>query len=183
MQVWTQRVRRKESSAGKKVIWWGQEERRRSSPFSLSLFLPVFVFLSALDLRYPLLSKGLEQAFAGATRHFNNACSTNFTKESQTEGVGAGSFPCYVPVHYTGEGEQGHNIEKTENVPHQCGLGANPGVNAIDLLHDTRHLCTRLRTDGIKAVSRGFSGGNLPKQEIAVEFDYSKQQNMKNFLS
>ena len=27
-------------------------------------------------------------------------------------------------------------------------------------LHDTRHLCTRLfRTDGIKAMSRGFSGG------------------------
>ena len=165
------------------MIWWGSEERRRSSPFSLSLSLPVFVFLSALDLRYPLLSKGLEQAFAGATRHFNNACSTNFTKESQTEGVGAGSFPCYVPVHYTGEGEEGQNIEKTENVPHQCGLGTNLGVNAIDLLHDTRHLCTRLRTDGTKAVSRGFSRGNLPKQEIAVEFDYSKQQNMKNFLS
>ena len=94
-----------------------------------------------------------------ATRHFNNACSTNFTKESQTEGVGAGSFPCYVPVHYTGEGEQGQNIEKTVNVSHQCGLGTNLGVNAIDLLHDTRHLCTRLRTDGIKAVSRSFSGG------------------------
>ena len=29
----------------------------------------------------------------------------------------------------------------------------------IDLIHDTRHLCTRLRTDGIKIMSRGFSGG------------------------
>ena len=110
------------------------------------------------SLQYSLLSKGLKKAFAGATRHFNNACSTNFTKESQTEGVGAGSSPCYVPVHYTGEGEQGQNIEKTENVPHQCGLGTNLGVNAIDLLHDTRHLCTRLRTDGIKVVSCSFSG-------------------------
>ena len=139
------------------MVGVGREEEEFSF---LALFLFRILFSSPLlILRYPLLSKGLEQAFAGATRHVNNACSTNFTKESQTEGVGAGSFPCYVPVHYTGEGEQGHNIEKTENVPHQCGLGANPGVNAIDLLHDTRHLCTRLRTDGIKAVSRGFSGG------------------------
>ena len=29
----------------------------------------------------------------------------------------------------------------------------------IDLIHDTRHLCTRLRTDGITAMSRGFFGG------------------------
>ena len=32
-------------------------------------------------------------------------------------------------------------------------------IMTIDLIHDTRHLCTRLRTDGIKAMSRGFSGG------------------------
>ena len=42
----------------------------------------------------------------------------------------------------------------------------------IDLIYVTRHLCTRLRTDGIKAVSRGFSGGkqviNFPTEEIAV---------------
>ena len=29
-------------------------------------------------------------------------------------------------------------------------------VMIIDLLHDIRHLCTHLRTDGIKAMSRGF---------------------------
>ena len=29
----------------------------------------------------------------------------------------------------------------------------------IDLIHDTQHLRTRLRTHGIKAMSRGFSGG------------------------
>ena len=29
----------------------------------------------------------------------------------------------------------------------------------IDLIRDTRHLCARLRTDGIKIMSRGFSGG------------------------
>ena len=28
----------------------------------------------------------------------------------------------------------------------------------IDLLHDTRHLCTRFRIDGIKPMSRGISG-------------------------
>ena len=32
-------------------------------------------------------------------------------------------------------------------------------ITAIDLIHDTRHLCTRLRTDGRKALSRGFSEG------------------------
>ena len=30
---------------------------------------------------------------------------------------------------------------------------------AIDLIHDARHICTPLRSDGIKAMSRGFSGG------------------------
>ena len=29
----------------------------------------------------------------------------------------------------------------------------------IGLIHDTRYLCTRLRTYGIKAMSRGFSSG------------------------
>ena len=32
-------------------------------------------------------------------------------------------------------------------------------IALIDLIYVTRHLCTRLRTDGIKAVSRGFSWG------------------------
>ena len=45
---------------------------------------------------------------------------------------------------------------------------------SVDLIHDARHLCTRLRTDGIKAMSHGFSGGkqviNFPIPEIAVEF-------------
>ena len=33
------------------------------------------------------------------------------------------------------------------------------GINSIDLIHDTRHLCKRLKTDGLKAMSRSFSGG------------------------
>ena len=33
----------------------------------------------------------------------------------------------------------------------------------IDLIHDTRHLRTHFRNDGIKAMSRGISGG---KQKI-----------------
>ena len=36
---------------------------------------------------------------------------------------------------------------------------------SIDRIHDIRHLCTRLRTDGIKAMSRGFPEG---KQVINV---------------
>ena len=58
----------------------------------------------------------------------------------------------------------------------------------IDLIHDAHNLCTRLRTDRIKAMSRGFAGGrhviNFSKkifQEIAVEFVYSLQQKMNNF--
>ena len=57
----------------------------------------------------------------------------------------------------------------------------------IDLIHDTRHLCTCLRIDGINAMSRGFSGGKqvkkLPMEEIAVEFVYPRQQEMKTFSS
>ena len=29
----------------------------------------------------------------------------------------------------------------------------------IDLIHDSRHLCSRIRIDEIKALSRGISGG------------------------
>ena len=44
----------------------------------------------------------------------------------------------------------------------------------IELIHDTRHLCSRFqvlkRTAGIKVMSRGFSGGkqtkNLPVQDL-----------------
>ena len=32
-------------------------------------------------------------------------------------------------------------------------------IEGIDLIHDARHLCTRSRIDGIKAMSHGFSGG------------------------
>ena len=34
-----------------------------------------------------------------------------------------------------------------------------PNLEQIDLIHDTYHLCTRSRIDGIKAMSRGLSGG------------------------
>ena len=50
-------------------------------------------------------------------------------------------------------------------------------LHYVHLIHDTRHLSTRLRTDGIEAMSRGFSGGKQekrPMQEIAVEFVYSR---------
>ena len=50
----------------------------------------------------------------------------------------------------------------------ELGLGrekADGGVSeqGIDLIHDPLHLCTRFRIDGIKAMSRGISGG---KQKI-----------------
>ena len=51
-----------------------------------------------------------------------------------------------------------------------------PGT--IDLIHDARRLCTRSGTDGIKTMSRGFSGGK--QVNICV---YSRQQEMKTFSS
>ena len=58
----------------------------------------------------------------------------------------------------------------------------------MHLVHDTRHLSTSLRTDGIKTMSRGFSGSKQVKkklrlEEIAVEFVYTRQQEMKTFSS
>ena len=40
---------------------------------------------------------------------------------------------------------------------------------AIDLIHDTRHLCKRLRVDGIKAMSRGFSFGKQVRKFANTE--------------
>ena len=57
----------------------------------------------------------------------------------------------------------------------------------VDLMLDARHLCKRLRTDGIKSTLCGLSGGqtslSLPMQEFAVEFVYSMQQKIYNFSS
>ena len=59
---------------------------------------------------------------------------------------------------------------------------------APDYIYDSRHLCARLRTDGIKAMSRGLSRGKQVKNIVSgrnrrVEFVYSRQQEMKTFLS
>ena len=55
-------------------------------------------------------------------------------------------------------------------------VGKRKGAT-IDLIHHTRHLCTRFRIGGIKAMSRGISGANkrenLPMREIALDFVYS----------
>ena len=57
------------------------------------------------------------------------------------------------------------------------GWPVKKGIAQIDFIHDIRHLCTCSRIDGIRAKSRGISGGkqviNLPIQVIAVEFVYS----------
>ena len=39
-------------------------------------------------------------------------------------------------------------------------IGPKTLLPSIDLIHDTRHLCTRFRMDGIKAMSRGYPGAN-----------------------
>ena len=53
------------------------------------------------------------------------------------------------------------------NISSESKFHTNPmwGTCKIDLIHDARHLCTRLRTDGIKVMSNGFSGG---KQVINI---------------
>ena len=43
----------------------------------------------------------------------------------------------------------------------------------MDLNHDTRHLCTRFRNDGIKAMSRGILGG---EQEIKCTSTCNRDQ-------
>ena len=55
----------------------------------------------------------------------------------------------------------------------------------IELIYHTCHLCTSLRTYGIKAMSCGFSGGkqviNAASTKNTVEFVYSRQQKIYNF--
>ena len=55
-------------------------------------------------------------------------------------------------------------------------VGKRKGTT-IDLILDIRHLCTRFRIGGIKAMSRGISRANkrenLPMREIALDFVYS----------
>ena len=46
------------------------------------------------------------------------------------------------------------------------------GINSIDLIHDTCHLCKRLKTDGLKAMSRGFSGGGGGGNQVGKNCQY-----------
>ena len=53
-------------------------------------------------------------------------------------------------------------------------------------MQETCDLCTRLRTEGIKAMSRGFSGGQQVLkfaniQEIAIGFVHCRQQKIITF--
>ena len=43
-------------------------------------------------------------------------------------------------------------------------------VGWIDFIRETRHLSTRLRIDGIKAMSRSFSGG----KQVIKKYQYKK---------
>ena len=54
-----------------------------------------------------------------------------------------------------------------------------------DLIHDTHHLCMRLGSDRIKAMSSGFSRGNVIKsanrRNRGPEVVNSRQNKMNNF--
>ena len=68
--------------------------------------------------------------------------------------------------------QRGNKLGSTFDLAKGCGV--LKGINSIDLIHDTRHPCKRLKTDGLKAMSRGFSGGaikwkKLPMQDISVD--------------
>ena len=56
------------------------------------------------------------------------------------------------------------------------GIGSLLSTNT-DLTHDTRRLCSRLRTGKIKAMPPGFSGSKLfANTRNRVEFVFSVQQ-------
>ena len=64
---------------------------------------------------------------------------------------------------------------KYECVIWEKGAVVGKGKGAtIDLILDIRHLCTRFRIGGIKAMSRGISGANkkenLPMRKVALDF-------------
>ena len=63
------------------------------------------------------------------------------------------------------------------------GIGSLLSTNT-DLTHDTRRLCSRLRTGKIKAMPPGFSGSKLfANTRNRVEFVFSVQQKtIKNVL-
>ena len=63
------------------------------------------------------------------------------------------------------------------------GIGSLLSRNT-DLTHDTRRLCSRLRTGKIKAMPPGFSGSKLfANTRNRVEFVFSVQQKtIKNVL-
>ena len=44
----------------------------------------------------------------------------------------------------------------------------------VDLIHGTGHLCTRLGTDGMKATSRGFTGGQTNLGRVCLFLDNRK---------
>ena len=70
---------------------------------------------------------------------------------------------------------QGRDQTKSDPLVLQVGCRANDPTflkTIIDLIHDAYHLCTLLRTDGIKAMSRGFSGANTSDKF----FQYKKSQ-------
>ena len=46
----------------------------------------------------------------------------------------------------------------------QEGYWTFESQEAIDLIHDSHRLCTSLRTDGMKAMSHGFSGDTKTKK-------------------
>ena len=52
------------------------------------------------------------------------------------------------------------------------------GINSIDLIHDTCHLCKRLKTDGLKAMSRGFSGGGGGVNQVGKNCQYKISQSI-----
>ena len=61
----------------------------------------------------------------------------------------------------------------------RVGRGSLLSTNT-DLTHDTRHLCTRLRSGKLKAMPPGFSGSKLfVNTRNRVEFVFSVKQKIK----
>ena len=71
--------------------------------------------------------------------------------------------PSYMPIPFVGRVTITVDFRSTDD--HEVSLGWTCYSNrwgkrwGMDVIHDTRHLCTRFRIDGIKAMSRGILGG------------------------
>ena len=97
------------------------------------------------------------------------------TVETKNTSINGKSGSCNSLWLYWGGGGGGRGgIQHLQRLSTDYSVRGND-FGTKDLIHDTRHLWTRFRIDGIKAMPRGISGG---MREIAVDFVYALKTNL-----